>query len=100
MRNYYVSIDFGDDKPLYVNEFPQITMAQTATPPAANSVVGITWALFIISWFIVAVFFGFPLVFSVLRNCNKSKPKVDPNVSTYLDVTTTNFDEGEMDMDD
>ncbi len=100
MRNYYVSIDYGDGKVLSLADFPQVTLAQTATPPAANQVVGITWALFIISWFIVAVFFGFPLIFSVLRNCNKSKPKVDPNISTYLDVTTTNFDQGDMDMEE
>jgi len=36
MRNYYVTIDYGDGKVLSLADFPQVTLAQTATPPAAN----------------------------------------------------------------
>jgi len=36
MRNYYVSIDYGDGKALSLADLPQVTLAQTATPPAAN----------------------------------------------------------------
>jgi hypothetical protein len=36
MRNYYVSIDYGDGKILGIAGTPEVTLAQTATPPAAN----------------------------------------------------------------
>jgi len=43
-------------------------------------------------------FLGFPIVFSLVKNCNRSKPSLD--VSTYMDVTATHFSEGDLELDD
>ena len=77
MRNYYVSINY---------EYSMISLAATSRPPKYNELTGTVWALFIIACVIVGAGLGIPIVFSLMKNCKRSKVNLD--VSTYMDLTS------------
>ena len=78
-RNYYVSLNY---------ETYEISLAKNAIVPVTQDLSGWVFFLFILACGVVSVGLGFPIVFSLVKNCKRGRTiKMRGDVSTFMDVS-------------
>ena len=66
----------------------QISLAKNAIVPVSLELSGWPFFLFILACGVVSVGLGFPIVFSLVKNCKRGRTiKMKGDVSTYMDVS-------------